>query len=381
VVLPCHDYLNVFNFITPDFIDSATLKGRNVSYILTNNVYGDTKEKIIIKKTINSNTILGNTWLSPLERSKDGYTYLDNNKIISRYYTSKAVNEVNIGSQINENFDRHSIVNEGDSVYYYATAVYGRKKKLYSKDTSIVDFDFYRWYKPNNTTKFLFSASTLVPDSMLVPELFEGGGIYGNLLDMYHWNWLQKNGTNKLLINFAFAGFYQIDLTTAHIDWAWSHTGRTFSKVNGKGDLSSPYYTHDVNLVKSGPFKGCYSYFENGSLGDSILPFKPARARIFKINPDNSVEIVFEKIFDISPKALGSVDVVDDFVLVNLGLELPLGDIMEINDTKGTKAAMDFLKHYSHPNVYLFDSKGNEISSYSYPFGFYSYSAWIKKKF
>lgn len=381
LVLPCHDYRSAFDFMTPGMLDSTNRNERIYSYIFTDDVFGKTLDKITVKKTSRGNSVLSNIWLSPLGRSSKGYTYLDNNSIVSKNYQNNEEKRITIGNEINLNFDRHSIVNEGDSLYYYATAVYDRHKILFGMDTLIIDFDFYEWNAHANTTRFLFSASKIVPDSLLVPELFESDGIYGKTLDIYHWNRLEKTDNNKLLINFAFSGFMQIDLSNMHVDWVWNNKRSSFKDIRGIGDHSSPYYTHDINRVNSGPFKGCYSYFENGAKGDSLSPFKPARARIFRINPkDNSIEIVFEKIFDISSLALGSVDVMDNYVLVNLGMIVPIKDIMRISKTSGAEAAAKFVLAYHHPNVYLYDLKGNEISNYTFPFGFYSYASWIKKK-
>lgn len=379
LILPCHDYNNALNLSFVGVLDT-TLISTSESYILTNNIYGKTLNNFIVRKTTSGKTVLSEIWMTPLNHDNKGYIYLDNNKIVLKKYNSTKTKEISIGKDISSSFDRHCIATQGDTLFYFTNADYNRKKKLWKKDTSVVDFDFYEWNSKSNKTTFLFSASSLVPDSMLVPELFDDPerGIYEGL-DVYHWNWLQKIN-NKLLINFAYTGFLQVDLKTKKVDWFWGNNGNSFSKIKGIGDLSSPYYTHDLNLITKGKYKGCYSYFENGANGDTTNAFKPARARIFKINANNTVEIIFEKIFDIPSLALGSVDVCEDFIVVNLGMVIPTQQIFQTMKKSGKRAAIEFWKKYNHPQVYVFDFNGNEISNYTYPFAFYSYSTWAKKK-
>ncbi len=384
IVLPCHDFYNLFDFLTPGLFDSTKGKEHEKSYILTNSIYGKTSEEVLVKKNNSEKSeksILTSIWMQPQSNDSKGYMYLDNFKIISKKYNSSNVIELSIGKDIDANLDRHCIINEGDSLYYFSVADYDRRKMLFGIDTSIIDFDFYEWNSTTNKKSFLFSTSTIVPDSMLVPELFESDGIYNKILDIYHWNWIQKTENNKLLINCAFSGFLQIDLKTHNIDWYWGNNGHSFSKINGIGNLSNPYYTHHLNRIESGPFKGYFSYFENGSAGDSINPFRPALARVFKINDaDNSLEVVFEKVYDINTIAMGSISVLDDFVLVNVGFNIPIAGIMQRMSKSDAKAAVSYFEKYKYPQVYLYDLKGNEISNYTYPFGFYSYIAWLKNK-
>jgi hypothetical protein len=381
LILPCHDYKNALNLSFAGLLDTVLTSKKNESYILNNDIYGKTINSLTVKKTTSGKTVLSEIWMTPLNHDNNGYIYLDNNKIVLKKYNTNVSKELSIGKDISSSFDRHCIASQGDSLFYFTTADYNRKKKLFGKDTSIVDFDFYEWNSNTDKTIFLFSASSLIPDSMLVPNLFDDPerGIYEGL-DIYHWNWLQKIN-NKLLINFAYTGFLQVDINTRKIDWFWGNNGHSFSKIKGIGKINNPYYTHDLNLISSGKYKGCYSYFENGQKGDSINPMRPARATIFRINEsENSVEILFEKEFDIPSVALGSIDVSKDFVVVNLGMIIPIKGILSTMATSGKATTIEFWKQYKHPQVYVYDLQGNEVSNYVYPFAFYSYSAWSKKK-
>lgn len=336
-------------------------------------VYGHSEKMISFKKDTTIKDLFV-TWLQPLNFKNDRMFYFYQNKIIESDFNLKVLNEFQ--PSIDLNIDLHG-VEDVDENYLYAANVEVNDKLINNDSAKIIDFHFYKFDKKTHERVDLFRASDIVDDKMLNPLLFEApdnSPLY-KFWDIYHWNWLQVYD-NKMLLNYAFSGFQQIDLDTKKEDWHWSYNDNTFDKIEGVGDLSSPFYTHHLNKIESGPHKGRFSYFENGSDSVDNKPNLPARARIFEIDEKhNSINIIWEKIFDFTSDALGSVNVFDDYILVNVGMAFPKLEIQNIIETLGIDKALDYFVKLNRPMLYLFDNKGNPISEYIYEPGFYSYIA------
>ncbi len=314
-------------------------------------------------------------WYQPLNFKKDRIIYFHNNELFERDLSFNLIAKYNAKEDFKN--DLHCVEDIGDS-YFYTADFFGNRKVVNGDSLSIVDFEIFKINKKSGEKEKLFWASEKVQDSMLIPDLFEYPGespLYSSDVDIYHWNWIQIN-EDKMLVNYAFCGFQQIDLNTGKVDWHWGHKYHTFSQIEGEGDLSGPYYTHHLNKIKSGPYKGMYSYFENGSEPVSGKPYKPARARIIDINEEsNTVKIIWEKVYDFASYAMGSIQVFDEYILVNMGFALPFKKMKDTYDENGPEAAKDFFSSLRRPMLYLYDAQGNPISEYTYEPGFYSYIA------
>jgi hypothetical protein len=390
LVIPLQDYQHMFQDLKTS---GVKLNDMDTSHIVFMDVFHNNPKSIDIPKT-SDGMGLNAVWMAPLYEDKDGFMYFDNGKIVNYKYKRGAIARYTVGVEFDKNMDMHSISNDGDSLFYYASTVI-RRKNVLGRDTSITDFDFFEWTKRNNSTKFLFSASQIIPDSLLVPELFEenSSSLYSDW-DIYHWNSIQKITPTKLLLNFAFCGFMQVDMKKKSVDWYWGNNGSSFKKITSAGTPSNPYYTHCLKKIDSGPFAGCYSYFENGGVRldifreDSVI-VKHSLNRIFRINnKKNTLEIIQEFIYDPSKSddydvpsmALGSVQVLDNYVLVNLGMVLPMKYLEELKGKFGLDSAVSYLKNHPYPKIFLYDNLGKEIANYTFPTGVYCYSAWIKKR-
>lgn len=386
LIIPYQD----FRFMVKLFLkkmdkDDAKIDTINTSYFLQPNVYGISKNKTSFKKDISiENPFI--TWFQPLNFKDNRVYYFYENKLIESDYNLKSIKEYFLQGNNNGNdfdIDYHGVDTDDNYVY----AVRPRVKSIFLNDDSlkITDFVFFRYNKTTFEKEDLFAASDVVTEKMLNPLLFEGpetSPLY-DAWDIYHWNWIQVNN-NKILINYAYCGFQQIDLETKKEDWHWSINDNSFNNIEGIGDLSSPFYTHHLNKIKSGPYKGMYSYFENGfestdSLGNEIDI--PSRARIFEIDSsNNSINIVWEQIYNFESSAFGSVNVFDDYVLVNVGWGPTEQYVKKSINELDAFSSMNNFPETLKPSLYLYDSKGNIISEYKFAPGFFSYIVTASEK-
>lgn len=182
------------------------------SYFLYSNVYGKSEKVVVFEKDTNiqQRFLL---WYQLLNFTEDKIIYYHNNAVYESDLKMNTLNRYPAGQEGGMFLAENSIDFDNDSIYYLADH-FNKKKKIYKDSSTIVDFQFKTFNKKTKKESYLFSASDVVDDKMLNPELFEDSEspLYKHL-DIYHWNWLQKNG-DKMLINYAFSGFQQVDLNT-----------------------------------------------------------------------------------------------------------------------------------------------------------------------
>lgn len=388
LVIPAIDLRDVMGLS----IDTSFHKETDSAFIFITDTYNQPASTIISREHEEKEAFP--VWMMPLSNDSSGFLYKSNNKLIAYKYASGIQREYVVGKDFPD-FDMHCVIREGDSLFYYAVPKEIRKTIL-GRDTDVVDFEFYTWMPDKKISRFLFSASGIIPDSLLSPNLFHAGRQYHGM-DIYHWNWMQKTGPNTLLLNFAYAGLFEVDLRNSSILWYWGQKGHSFDKISGGKDQSAPLYTHCLNKITTGPYQGCYSYFENGGSLSGIdaqyendsAELKSPGARIFRIDPQkNKLKIEKQITYDVhSAKAnnlpsmaLGSVQVLEDYMLVNTGMTIPLRKMMKIGETYGRDSALAYWKNWEHYNVILYDLKGREIAKYAFKPGYYAYSAWIVPK-
>lgn len=370
MMIPIQEFRHYITYQFPRLKTEANFKADKKSYLVYSNVYGHSENAFAFAIDSTLGELFFILWYQPVNFKEKSMYYFHNNKLIERDVDFNLLQSFDLNKELS--FDIHNVEDIGDGNFYTA-AVHEKPKVINGDSANVVDFDFFKFNKKTHEKQFLFSASDVVSDSMLVPELFEETSPLYKAVDIYHWNWLQIDN-NKMLINYAFCGLQQVDMLTKKVDWHWGYNHNTFSKIEGVGDLSGPYYTHHFNKISDGPHKGRYSYFENGSEAKDGKEFKPARARIFEIDETkNSINIVWEQVYDFASDALGSINVFDDYILVNVGMAFPIIEFSKKMEEEGAVSALDYYNTLYRPLIYLYDDKGNAISEYHLNSGFYSY--------